>query len=114
MILRIGQRVACIGTEGTPGVDWNAWVSHHKIILPSRGIAYTVRDSRIGKLGRQFIRLVEIVNPSGDYFYDAPPQEPWWLAEAFRPIVDRKTDIGFAHEILRSVKSPVRALVGKS
>lgn len=100
MSFRIGQKVVCVGTNGTPRVDWDAWVAYYKIVRPDRGSIYTVRDIRIGSEGRQFIRLVEIVNPHAK-FCDAPDQEPWWWAEAFRPVVDRKTDISFAVEILK-------------
>lgn len=87
MTLHVRQRVVCIGTEGTPNIDWDTWCTHWKIARPTRGGIYTVRDARIGRAGRQHIRLVEIVNPSAE-FSDAPSQEPWWWASAFRPITD--------------------------
>lgn len=90
----------CVGTKGTSNVDWEAWVSYWKIARPVRGSIYTVRDARFGKSGRQHIRLVEIVNPAAE-FCDAPPQEPWWWAEAFRPIVERKTDISIFTKMLK-------------
>lgn len=31
-----------------------------------------------------------------------------WLAARFRPVVERKTDIGFAHEILQKASKPKR------
>lgn len=108
MNFRVGQKVVCIGTDGTPNVDWEEWVSYWKIARPSRGSVYTVRDIRAGA-DRQHIRLVEIINPTAE-FSDAPPQEPWFWASAFRPIVERKTDITVFTEILRKATKPVPAL----
>ena len=98
MMFRVGQKVVCIGTVGSPNVDWEAWVSCWKIIRPSRGSVYTVRDIRMGAI-RQHVRLVEIINPNAE-FKDAQPQEPWFWAEAFRPIVERKTDISALQALL--------------
>lgn len=99
MIFSVGQKVVCIGTEGSPNIDWDAWVSYWKITRPDRGSIYTVRDTRAGLL-RQHIRLVEIVNPKAK-FIDAPPQEPWFWAEAFRPVIERKTDISIFMKMLK-------------
>lgn len=90
-MLHVGQKVVCIGTEGTPGIDWDAWAKHWKIIRPKRGLIYTVRHTRMGK-EQQHIRISEIVNPIIK-FADAPDQEPWWWASGFRPIIEPKTDI---------------------
>lgn len=92
-MFRVGQKVVCIGTDGTPGVDWAYWVSYWKIAVPRRGTIYTVRDIRAGSI-RQLIRLVEIVNPAVE-FIDAPAQEPWFWSEAFRPIVEPKAETSF-------------------
>lgn len=99
-MLWVRQKVVCIGTDGSPRIDWDAWAALYKVVRPVRGSIYTVRDTRIGSEGRQFIRLVEIVNPPAK-FSDAPDQEPWWWAEAFRPLVERETDISVFQEILR-------------
>ena len=107
-MFRVGQKVVCIGTEGTPRSDWSEWLSYWKIVRPERGSVYTVRDSRIGKDNRQHIRLVEIVNPSAE-FIDAPPQEPWWWACAFRPVVERETDISIFTAMLNPSKLRVDA-----
>ena len=32
-----------------------------------------------------------------------------WLSRRFRPVVERKTDISFAHEILRKASKPARS-----
>jgi hypothetical protein len=99
MTFRIGQKVVCVGIEGTPRADWSEWPAYYKIVKPERGPVYTVRDSRIGANGRQHIRLVEIVNPPAK-FIDAPDQEPWWWAEGFRPVVERKTSIEIFTKLL--------------
>lgn len=105
MTFRVWQKVVCVGTSGTPNVDWDAWCSHWKIVRPERGAIYTVRDTRAGSV-RQHIRLVEIVNPCAQ-FSDAPPQEPWFWAEAFRPVVERGTDISIFTKMLKPEKVDV-------
>jgi len=97
-MFHVGQKVVCVGTDGTLRVDWEALVAYYKIARPSRGSIYTIRDIRVGRV-RQHVRLVEIINPKAK-FSDAPDQEPWFWAEAFRPIVDRKTDISIFTEML--------------
>lgn len=106
-MFRVGQKVVCVGTDGTRHVDWSAWVSKWKITLPVRGGIYTVRETRMGP-HRQHIRLVEIVNPTAE-FCDAPRQEPWFWAIAFRPIVERRTDISCFTEMLTTEKIGVDA-----
>lgn len=99
MAFQVGQKVVCIGSKGTPNIDWEAWCAYWKVARPTRGSIYTIRDTRIGS-NRQHVRLVEIVNPIAE-FSDALPQEPWFWAEAFRPVVEKKTDAGMA--ILREI-----------
>jgi hypothetical protein len=94
-MFRIGQKVVCVGTKGTPNIDWDAWCAYWKVVRPTRGLTYTVRDTRIGRDGRQHLHLVEIVNPIAE-FIDAPPQEKWFWAEAFRPAVENSTTAGMA------------------
>ena len=103
MTLHVGQKVVCIGADGTPNIDWDAWLAYYKIVRPERGSIYTVRDTRMGSGDRQFIRVSEIINPLAD-FIDAPRQEPWWWAEAFRPIVEHKTDISVFTAMLKPSK----------
>ncbi|UQD69242.1 hypothetical protein JEY40_24820 [Bradyrhizobium japonicum] len=52
--------------------------------------------------------LVEIVNKPIDCAYDGMV-EVAINAEWLRPIVERKTDISFAHEILRKATKPARS-----
>jgi hypothetical protein len=72
---------------------------------------YTIRALRMNPRTNTINCLVvEIVNPERD----APPDgfgEPYFGMWRFRPAAERKTDISFAHEILRktSRKETVRA-----
>ncbi len=58
---------------------------------------------------QESIRLEEIVNPSDAVWLDDPPAEAAFRKRRFRPIVERKTDISFAHEILRKATKRVNA-----
>lgn len=49
------------------------------------------------------LELVGMRSPGNKYWC------PGYLKECFRPVAERKTDIGFAHEILRKVKDPTKA-----
>lgn len=99
MAFQVGQKVVCIGTKGTPNFDWAAWCAYWKVVTPTRGETYTVRDTRIGRDGRQHLHLIEIVNPIVP-FRDAPDQEKWFWAEAFRPVIEKKTDISIFTKLL--------------
>lgn len=87
MTFRVGPKVVCIGDR---------WASVAEI-LPVIGRIYTVRaiiDHRDG-CG---IRLREIKNKREQYVDGFV--ECCFDTSGFRPIIDKKTDIGFAHEIL--------------
>ncbi len=77
--------------------------------LVRRGEIYTV-SAVLPADGYQSygISLAEVVIPRdrAPYWY-----REGWVAHRFRPIVEKKTDISFAHEILRRVtrKDRVRA-----
>lgn len=94
-MFEIGQRIICVGRNGSSKRSaqwWESWKREWGITLPKRGRLYTVRDIRYAKDGTQRIRLCELVNPLIS-FTDAPDQEPWWNSAAFRPVLRRKTDI---------------------
>lgn len=95
MAFRIGQRVVCIRGTGAR-VPYGDKV----VICPEKGTTYTVRGIQPNPFtgGLQCLLLEEIHNPlhSSGLEFD-------FTADRFRPIVERKTDIGFAHEILRKV-----------
>jgi hypothetical protein len=104
----IGQRVVCVGGRATSRSPafWKAWREQHKIIIPQRGIVYTIRDTRMAKDGTQRARLMEIINPAVP-FTDAPDQEPWFQSASFRPVVERKTDISIFTRMLTPEKERV-------
>jgi hypothetical protein len=69
-------------------------------ILPEVGCIYTIREIVDRGNGLAFL-LDEIRNDPREYTDGF--LELAFLASRFRPVVDRKTDISFAHEILRTV-----------
>lgn len=100
MTFRVGQRIVCIHAFTTCTYDE---------IAPTVGNIYTVRDIRASFSfeGEAVIRLVEIRN--APQLYQRGLTECWWGAVGFRPLIERTTDISFAHEILRKVCGGVDA-----
>lgn len=88
MTYRVGQKVVCIKAQDYAGRDFVA----------RKGGVYTI--SSIIECGLGYIDFLfeEISNPYG----------VGWCSENFRPAVDRMTDIGFAHEILRKASKRER------
>jgi hypothetical protein len=84
MTFRVGQSVVC--------VDNSPWPAHPDDAPLVKGQIYTILALRLDS-----VRIVE-----------AYPHQ-WMNASRFRPIVEHKTDIGFAHEILRKVTKRVDA-----
>lgn len=86
MSFHVGQKVVCVDAEMAP-------MLRHGAIYTIRGI-----DTQECYAGRIGLHLEEVTpNDDGD---------DWWVAfrsSRFRPIQERKTDIGFAHEILKKV-----------
>ena len=76
--------------------------------LPVKGEIYTIRDIEAADDGI-YLRFVEIVNAPGFYFEGYG--ECSFHTEGFRPVEPRKTDISFAHEILRKATKPVEECV---
>lgn len=93
MTFRVGQKVVCI-SEGCE-------FGYNDEIVPQKGQIYTVREvlPAIHYPGELVIRLVEIVNRPRQYRDSFT--ECSFRAVRFRSIVEKKTDISFAHEILR-------------
>lgn len=90
-MFRIGQRVVCV--DDSPGMFDGK--SHLKL----RSV-YTIRgfcENFHGELGL----LLEEVRPDLPRLRNG--QERGFYVHRFRPIQERKTDIGFAHEILKKV-----------
>lgn len=86
MTFRVGQQVVCVD-DSLPA---NPWHRDHMIV---KGQIYTVMAL------------------AGPHCIDIDGSERAWQNRRFRPLIERKTDIGFAREILRkaSKKKPVRA-----
>jgi hypothetical protein len=102
MTFRVGQKVVCVDASGYKGLPWH---DGSKLV---KGSIYTVRACGLTLDGSPGLLLGEIklvvttnrVLVGRDCFY--------W-AERFRPVVERRTDISFAHEILRKATKPARS-----
>ena len=108
MMFRVGQKVVCVHDGSLEDCRRRSDLVRNYI---EKGKVYTIRW--IGEFGyvpdREFgpaVRLTEVVRPNLSGWEDYP-----FRACRFRPLAERKTDISFAHEILRKVtrKDRVRA-----
>ncbi|MDB5603538.1 MAG: hypothetical protein JWP25_438 [Bradyrhizobium sp.] len=102
-MFRVGQEVECITDAWQPG--------RLKLTMPKARCVYTIRGMTLRPWSdvQRGLWLIGIDNKVS-HFIDGT-YEPYFDAQYFRPIVERKTDITFAHEILRkaSRKDRVRA-----
>lgn len=102
MTFRVGQKVVCVD-DGNFSVDRHPWVSNKYLPnRPVRGNVYTVRG--FDPDFPESIYLCEIYNPN-DLQWANGFGEGSFLPRRFRPIVERKTDISFAHEILKKASN---------
>lgn len=102
MTFRVGQKVVC--------VDDKPFHENRGVPEIKSGVVYTIRwvgeapyapDRIFGPV----VRLQEVMRgPNGHPEWNDYP----FSARRFRPIVERKTDISFAHEILRKATKPAR------
>ena len=67
------------------------------VINPEFGVVYTVRAIDFIE-GREWLQFVEIVNAKVPYH--GGHEEPWFEGDAFRPVVERKTDISVFKALL--------------
>jgi hypothetical protein len=90
-----GQKVVYVG----PDFSCHPLVVDYKLIVPKPKAIYTIRGPAPRSDGMGYL-LCEIVNREvptiRDGFCEIAINASW-----LRPLVERKTDIGFAHEILR-------------
>lgn len=88
MTFRVGQKVICVDDE-QPRI---------RIRPVVRGGVYTIRDIGEEPLypGQYWVLLEEIRNTARDALGELA-----YRTSRFRPIVERNTDISFAHEILK-------------
>lgn len=103
MAFQIGQRVVCV-------MDDPMWSARHKFFaVPEKGKFYTIRELVACPVsGRPAVRLGEINNPCGRYYYSPEGGgdrvrtenilEPFFWADCFRPLIGRKvsTETGFS------------------
>jgi hypothetical protein len=100
MTFRVGQKVVCIN-------GYDDLAKRYGCRGPVKGNVYTIREFD-DRGSEPALRLVEITNPLKMHRNISEPIEPAFAVAAFRPVVERKTDIGFAHEILRKASKPAR------
>lgn len=94
-MFRSGQKVQCI-RDGVSRFSGQPTVVR-------RGAVYTVKRCWINSTwNHPVVTLEEVDPPAPSFSFDA---------ERFRPLIERKTDIGFAYEILRKVTKQDRVRV---
>lgn len=101
-MFRVGQKVVCVDARNVR--KYSKWPIREGSTLDglSEGLVYTIRA--IGSFrGVPCIWLDEIVRMPDLY------GEAGYHPARFRPVVERKTDIGWAHEILRKATKKKRA-----
>lgn len=98
-MLYVGQRVELVKTYD----DRERNIAfEYGFELPQPGTVYTVRC-----VEGEHIRLAELVNP--DVPYVDGVAEPLWIAERFRPVVERKTSIEIFTAMLNTKPARVDA-----
>lgn len=95
-MFRAGQKVVCV--DGGD-VDCEYDQGNGSTI----GEICTVTNVYMTDDGYLMLELAEYPSPATNEY------EAGWMAVDFRPVVERKTDIGFAQEILRKVPQLVDA-----
>lgn len=93
-MIRTGQQVVYVGHQNR-----SIWAqirrALHPYVVPKSDVVYTVANTYTTPCGTPMIELLELPSPADGYWYAG------FAACVFRPVVTRKTNIGFAHEILR-------------
>lgn len=106
---RIGQKVVCINDDRTPPAGHQVL---SPMILPDVGKVYTVRNVLPGHVsGVPCIALDEIPDQQVDVLVHGVLRigDLVFTAEAFRPVVDKKTDISIFKAMLTPSKQGVPA-----
>ena len=99
-MFRVGQKVVCVnaGVVGSTPGDMAPWEPSEEVF---EGRVYTVAGSFANPdTGEPMVRLYEVrrcISAIRSWGHDG------YYAIRFRPVTERKTDISFAHEILRKV-----------
>lgn len=88
------QRVVCINDNWCPPFVATT--------CPKAGVVYTIRSLFEAKTEQLCIRLVEILNPLREY--NEGYMEAGFVADNFRPLCDKKTDISIFEAMLKPNK----------
>lgn len=88
MNFRVGQKVVCVDSRCS-------YIDSARACPLQKGAVYAIAGIWRGPSGTQHLQV------SGF--------EPHFHQRRFRPVVERKTDISFAHEILRKATKPARS-----
>lgn len=95
-LLRVGQKVTLVR-------DWDDQTRRESVIdgitLPEKGVVYTIRNVGFFTSDEPYVRLVEIVNPILTYFENVT-MEQGFDPTRFRPVVERKANIGIFQALL--------------
>jgi hypothetical protein len=108
-ILRVGMKVVCINDDIQCPAGCVLLSGFSSV---TKGVVYTVRAVGFGAVTRvAIIRLVEIPDQWVDVLVSGQMKrgDVVFEAAAFRPVVDRKTDISSLTALLNTSKSPVLA-----
>lgn len=106
MTFRVGQKVVRVGSDGG-GMISKEDAARMGYSYPEMGEVVTIRTLNVWPL-MTILTFHEHDNSHVQRQLDSA-WEPGFNAAAFRPLVERKTDISFAHEILRKASKPARA-----
>jgi hypothetical protein len=96
MTFRVGQKVVCVDDRHSG--EWSAqWVKIGSVYtVAAVGVEPHLPTAHLRGIEYITIRLVGVMKPGS------------FASVRFRPIVERRTDISFAHEILRKATKPAR------
>jgi hypothetical protein len=88
-MFHVGQKVVCVDASVT-----YSWAPGAEII---EGAVYTVRGLGLDVTGQPGLRLheVELTGPFG-HVSNGPYKDKCYRATRFRPVIERKTNTGFA------------------
>lgn len=111
MTFRVGQKVVCIKDYPDEHARFSNIGARQRSRLIHEGSIYTIREIDTRSItihGVACLRFEGITGRMRDTCVGPWESGASFPASHFRPIVERKTDISFAHEILRKVTSKDR------
>ena len=92
MTFRVGQKVVYVGCQST--ILDRLRRLFHPYRNPEKCIVYTVANVYVCEEGEQAIELLEFPSPADGYW------NAGFIAQSFRPVVSRKTDISALKALL--------------